>query len=201
MNAACALIALLVIVTSTRAAGPIENTFPLIDGERQAVFVGGKSPFLNRAIERCTGRKLMEIREANFHPAAGQFPIYIGETEKARAVLAEEIKTLDDEGYILQVTPEFAVIYAAAARTNSGNPLVWAEGDFARRFMAVDHYFHGSLGEVYPKTDRVLIPCGKWVENPPFKSRAWSGYAGSAGPTWRVRASGGAARFAFHHNF
>ncbi|MDQ3621485.1 MAG: DUF4838 domain-containing protein [Verrucomicrobiota bacterium] len=200
LKAACALIALLGVCTTTRAAGPADG-FPLLDGQRQAVIVGGKSPFLNGAIERCTGKKLTEIREAQFLPATGQFPIYIGETKKAREVLAEEIKTLDDEGYVLYVTPDFAVIYAAPARTNSGQALVWAEGDFARRFMGVDHYIPGPLGEVYPKTDRLLIPCGKWVENPVFKSRAWSGYAGSAGRTWRIRASGGAARFAFHHNF
>ncbi len=200
-QAACAALWLLAACITPVAAEPVGNTFPVMDGQRQAVIVGVPSPFLNKAIERCTGRRLTEIREAQFHSGGGQFPIYIGETKKAREVLAEEINTLDDEGYILHVTPEFAVIYAAAARTNTGQPLVWAEGDFARRFMGVDHYFPGPLGQVYPKADRILIPCGKWVENPVYKSRAWSGYAGSGGPTWRIRASGGAARFAFHHNF
>ncbi len=197
----CALIALVAACAGTGAVALGEPAFPLLDGERQAVFVGLPSPFLRKAIERCTGKQLAEMREGQFHPGPGQYPVYLGDTRKGREVLVDEIKTLDDEGYILDVTPEFAVIYAAPARTTTGQPLVWAEGDFARRFMGVDHYIPGPIGEVYPRAERILIPCGKWVENPVFKSRAWSGYSGSAGPTWRIRASGGAARFAFHHNF
>ena len=187
----------LLIVLPLASAQP--QTFPLLDADRQAVIVG-QPLFLPAAVERCTGRQLRRTPEAKFAPKAGEFPIYVGDTAKARELLGPEIATLDVEGYILLVQPELAVIYAGPPKTDTGNPQLWAEADFARRFMGVDNYFAGPLGEVYPKAEALRIPCGKWVEQPAFKARHWSG-AGMGGlPGWRVRLSGGGGRYQFHHN-
>jgi hypothetical protein len=190
---------LIALVSAVAVARGEPAGFPLVDGGRQGVIVG-RSLFLAGAVERCTGRRLRQAPEARFAPKAGEFPVYLGDTAKARELLAPEIAGLDVEGYILLVQPDLAIIYAGPARTDSGNPQLWAEADFARRFMGVDHYFPGPLGEVYPKAERLIVPCGKWVEQPAFKARQWSG-AGLGGlPGWRVRLSGGGGRFQFHHN-
>lgn len=174
--------------------------FPLVEEKRQAVLVG-KSLFLKQAVARCTGVSLTERTEPGFRPKAGVFPVYLGASRKAHEILGREIAGLDVEGYILHVEPSFAIIYAGPPQTDTGQPQAWAEGDFARRFMGVDHYLPGSLGEVYPRRAEIRVPCGTWVENPVFKARHWSGYCGSGGPVWRVRASGGGGRFQFHHAF
>lgn len=195
-HAAIILIALTCVAGALRAQEP---AFPLVDGDRQAVIVG-RSAFLANAVERCTGRRLRQSAEAQFTPKAGEFPVYVGDTAKARELLGPEIATLDVEGYILRVQPDLAVIYAGAPKTDTGNPQLWAEADFARRFMGVDNYFQGPLGEVYPKADALRVPCGKWVEQPAFKARQWSGLGMHGLPGWRVRLSGGGGRYQFHHN-
>lgn len=173
--------------------------FPLVDGKHQAVIVG-RSLFLRQAVEKCTGIRLKEIGENNYVPGKDDYPVYIGETGKAKQLLSQEISQLDSEGYIFLVQPDLVIIYAAAAKTDTGQPQLWAEANFCRDFFGVDQYFPGVLGEEYPKLEKIMIPCGKWVENPVFKHRHWSGYCGKGGPAWRVRASGGGGRFLFHHN-
>lgn len=180
---------------TTRSGG----FFPLLDAERQAVIVGS-SVFLKDAVDKCTGVKLRVVPESGYKPNEGDYPIYVGKTNKAAELLSENIAKLDIEGYIFLVEPDFAVIYADAPKSDTGNPQVWAEANFARRFMGVDQYFPGPLGQEYPNLKHIRIPCGKWVENPAFKHRHFSGYMGSAGPAWRIRASGGGGRFKFHHN-
>lgn len=181
------------------AAAAHGASFPMVEPGGHALIVG-QSLFLNSAIERCTGAALPAVPESQYAPKPGDRPIYVGDTRKAREVLAGSIAMLDAEGYIFFVTNDFAVIYAGRPATPTGTPQVWAEADFARRFMGVDHFFLGELGQVYPKLETVTVPCGLYVENPAFRHRHWSGYAGAAGPGWRVRASGGGYRFAFHHN-
>lgn len=175
------------------------NYFPVIDGKKQAIFVG-KSLFLRKAIYKCTGKLLKQIPEKDYKYQKGDFPIFVGETEKARSVLKNDIKNLDVEGYIFLVKPDFLIIYAKKPATDTGDPRLYAEANFARKFLKVDFYFPGSLGAEFPKLKKILIPSGKYVENPVFKHRHWSGYCGKAGPTWRIRASGGGGRFKFHHN-
>jgi hypothetical protein len=180
------------------AAGQ-DEAFPLLDGNRRATLVG-TSRFLRYAVERCAGVQLAQVPEDRFQEREDAFPVYLGDTRKAREVLSKEIADLDIEGYVLLATPRFVVIYAGTAKTDTGDPQAWAEADFARRALGADQYFAGELGQVFPKCDRALVPCFRAVENPAFKHRQWSGYSGSAGPAWRVRASGGGGRYRFHHN-
>lgn len=176
-----------------------EEAFPLLDGDRRAVIVGS-SQFLLEAVERCTGVRLRLVAERDYKKQALGYPIYIGDTHKAREVLAKEIASLDAEGYVFLVRPDLAIIYASGAVTDTGTPLLYAEANFARQFLAVDQYFPGELGLVYPRQERITIPCGLHVENPAFEHRHWSGYSGAAGPAWRLRASGGGGRYQFHHS-
>jgi hypothetical protein len=175
------------------------ESFPLVAGNRQAIIVG-RADTLVQGIERCTGVKLEQVPEARYQPQANRFPIFVGDTEKARQLLADDIADLDAEGYIVLVKPEFAILYAKKSSTDTGNPISWAQGDFLRRFLGVDWFLPGELGEHFPTHETVLISPGKWVANPAFKHRHWSGYVGKAGPSWRVRASGGGGRYRYHHN-
>ena len=184
------------------AAGGAGETasFPVVDGDRRAVIVGD-GQYLRRTVEACTGVRLRQVPEEAYRARDGALPIYVGDTAKARQRLAEQIGRLDIEGYILLVEPTYAIIYAGAPKTDTGDPRLWAEGDFCRRFMGADHYLPGELGTVRPTRERVLVPCGLWVEQPAFKHRQWSGYRGAAHrATWRLRASGGGGRFKYHHN-
>ena len=209
MRAAVVVILFLVGVVGVvgAAAEPIPSyhksmagQFPVVDGDRQAVIVG-QSHFLRRVVAACTGVTLKQVPETRYKPKDGDFPIYVGVTKKAQERLAKEIAQLDIEGYIILVEPTYAIVYAGPRRTDTGEPRSWAEGDFCRRFMGVDHYFPGELGIVFPKQEKVVVPCGLWVENPAFKHRHWSGYSGAAhSATWRLRASGGGGRFKYHHN-
>ncbi|PIX39662.1 MAG: hypothetical protein COZ56_16830, partial [Armatimonadetes bacterium CG_4_8_14_3_um_filter_58_9] len=151
-----------------------EEAFPLLDGDRRAVIVGS-SQFLLEAVERCTGVRLRLVAERDYKKQALGYPIYIGDTHKAREVLTKEIASLDAEGYVFLVRPDLAIIYASGAVTDTGTPLLYAEANFARQFLAVDQYFPGELGLVYPRQERITIPCGLHVENPAFEHRHWSG--------------------------
>jgi len=188
---------LLLALGLARADG--EDAFVLLDGERRATIVG-YSWFLPKAVEKCTGVKLPQVHEVHYRPAPGDRPIYTSTTKKAQELLADQIAKLDIEGYVFLVKPEFIAIYGHPRLTDTGDPRIYAEANFARRFMGVDQYFRDELGRVYPKQDKVTIPCGLYVEEPAFRSRHWSGYGGSAGQAWRLRASGGGGRFRFHHN-
>jgi len=176
-----------------------DATFPLLDGSQQAVIVGN-GRLLQQGVERCTGITLPIVSEAAYKPVDDRFPIFVGDTETARRLLAEDIARLDVEGYILLVQPRQAVIYAPRPTTDTGDPLNWAQADFLRKFMGVRWLMPGELGMHFPAQVCVRIAAGKWVEQPAFKHRHWSGYCGSPGPVWRVRASGGGGRFKDHHN-
>jgi hypothetical protein len=189
----------LAICMASSVVAQKSHVFPLLDGDRRAIIVG-RANTLAQGVERCTGVKLEQVAEARFKPRPDRFPIYVGDTEKARQVLAGEIATLDAEGYIILVRPEYAIVYAPKSTTDTGDPITWAQGDFLRRFLGVDWFIPGELGEHFPALDRVLIPSGKWIETPAFKHRHWSGYCGKAGSAWRVRASGGGGRYRYHHN-
>ncbi|MBC8874313.1 MAG: DUF4838 domain-containing protein [Planctomycetes bacterium] len=178
-----------------RAAAP----FPLLEDERQAVIVGN-GHLVQKVVEQCTGVRLEHVSEAAYRPQPDRFPLYVGCTRKAEELLAHDIATLDAEGYIILVEPTRAVIYAPVRTTDTGEPNTWAQADFLRRCLGAEDLIPGQIGAHRPKHKRVLVPTGKWVENPAFKHRHWSGYAGSAGPSWRVRASGGGGRYRYHHN-
>jgi len=185
--------------TLTSLPAQAKEFFPLVDGKRQAVLVG-QSLFLRQAVERCTGVKLKVIPEKDYHPQPEDYPVYLGQSRKAQELLSREISALDSEGYIFLIQPSLAIIYAGPARTDTGEPQLWAEANFCRDYFGVDQYFPGELGQEYPRLEKILIPCELRIENPVFKHRHWSGYCGKAGPAWRVRASGGGGRFQFHHN-
>jgi|GEM_PF-3009389 len=173
--------------------------FPVVDNDRQAVIVGqGRS--LHLAIQQSTGVSLQVVRENQFKPGKDMFPIYVGNTKTGREILADQISTLDAEGYILHVEAGRAFIYAPPNTTDTGDPIHWAIGDFLARFLGVLYLMPGELGIHIPRHDRIVIPTGTWIEQPAFKHRHWSGYGGKAGATWRVRASGGGGRYKFHHN-
>ena len=195
---AALLLAQLPAQTAARAQG--RPAFPVVDGDRRAVIVGAGHT-LRTAIEKCTGVSLrVVVRESKYRGQPGEYAIYVGETDKARQALGARIESLDVEGYIFLVEPDCAVVYGRERVTDTGTPRVYAQANFARRFFGVDQYFPGPLGRVYPKHDRILVPCGLWVESPAFKHRHWSGYCGAAGSAWRLRASGGGGRYRYHHN-
>ncbi len=164
------------------------------------VVIAGEGGLLKKGLERSLGRQIRLVANPDYEPAPGELPIHIGGTPEIRAAIGEAAETLDVEGYIIRVEPERIFLYATnPPETDTGNPLVWAQLDFLRRFLKADHYFPGELGEVYPRHQEVDLPVGMWVETPAFLYRQWSGFAGAA-PGWRVRASGGGGRYRFHHN-
>jgi len=57
--------------------------------------------------------------------------------------------------------------------------------DFLERFAGCRFYFPGELGEIVPRKERLVIPCGRIVEVPSFARRQW--YAG--GVVWPEDAS------------
>ena len=178
-----------------------KGAFPLVSPDSKLVIVG-QGGFLRRILVNCTGKKVpMIYYENRYKPKKGVYPIYVGNTKMARELLAEDIKKLDIEGYIILVQPDKIIIYGGAPKTDTGSPSVWAQAEFGRRFFNSDCYFPGPLGAVYPKCDKLSIKPCKIVENPAIKHRHWSGYSGQpVHGAWRIRSSGGGGRFHFHHN-
>ena len=190
------ILAVLLLSTCARCD---DEAFPLLDSGRQAIIIG-QSLYLADAARKCSGITLRQIPEDRHAPQPGDFPLYLGDTKMGREVLAEDIKTLDEEGYIILITPDAAFVYCGGQTTDTGNKQVYAEADFCRKFLGVEQYFPGELGSEYPPHDKVLIPCGKYIENPAFKHRQMSGLGFAGLGSWRLRGSGGGGRYQFHHN-
>jgi len=168
-------------------------------GKSRKPVIVGEGGFLAQAFERCLGYKPKVVPQAPYSPAAGEIPIYVGDSDYARAELGKKVEALDPEGYVLKILDDRIFLYAPPSQTDSGTVADWVQFDFMRRFMGVDHFFPGPLGEVYPKRGSLEVPKGEWVEEPAFLHRHWSGYSGKA-YGWRLRSSGGGGRYRFHHN-
>jgi len=182
------------------------ETFPLVDGDREAVLVGdarviglgypGPPNCLQHYIEQSTGRKLRMVAEKDYDPKAMPFPIFVGNTAKARELFGEKLKTLDQDAYVVCVEPGFAVLVGASALSGQ-----WAQFDFLREYLGVDSYFPAKLGLVVPKHAKVLLPVETRIEVPAFRSRAfsainsWRGLRTWGDIPWRMY-----RRFQFHHN-
>ena len=76
---------------------------------------------------------------------------------------------MDKDGYIVHVTPTFAVLIGASDHSSA-----WAQFDFAREYLGIDVYFPGKCGLVVPRHERVRVPIETRVETPAFLSRAFS---------------------------
>jgi len=187
-----------------------KEAFALVDGERQAVIVGkdviprlkqlgyyrGPAHFLQHYIEQSTGRKLEAVREKDYDAAAKPYPIYVGDSQKARELFGERLKTMDADSYVVHVTPELVVLAGA-----SEHSAAWAQFDFAREYLGIDTYVPCKIGTVVPKRERVLVPVETRFEVPAFRSRAFSalntnnGLRSQPDIPWRMY-----RRYAFHHH-
>jgi hypothetical protein len=225
LNTAIASVATLFCFTVTpfALAGPVDSSpFPLVDGARQAVIVSGEQGAQDRLgwsyrgdveiqvvrgvgggatlqtwIEKSTGRKLQVLPEKQFASANAAYPIFVGSTAKARELFGDKLKTLDSDGYIVCVTPDYVVL--------AGN-VDYAEHDFLRTYLGVDSYLPVKLFTVVPPHERVLIPVDTRIELPVFFSRAFSGLRAETGLNnppelhWRLHPGVGNGRYKFHHN-
>jgi hypothetical protein len=196
--------------------------FPLVDGTRQAVIVSGEQGAQDRLgwsyrgdvesevvrgvgggatlqtwIEKSTGRKLQVLPEKQVQSTQPRYPIFVGSTAKARELFGDKLKTLDSDGYIVCVTPDYVVL--------AGN-VEYAEHDFLRTYLGIDSYLPIKLFTVVPPHERVLIPVGTRIELPVFFSRAFSGLRTETGLQsqpelpWRLHPGVGNGRYKFHHN-
>ena len=160
-------------VSQARAA----ETFPLVDGAKQAIIVGealvkgggyrGPENFLQHYIAQSTGRTLKSVTEKEYDPAAMPFPIFVGKTAKALELFDEQLKKLDSESYIVSVTGSYVVLVGTTDESTR-----WAQFDFAREYLGIDSYFLNKLGLIVPKHATVSIPAQTRVETPAYKNRS-----------------------------
>jgi hypothetical protein len=189
------------------AAGvPDPSAFPLVDGAVEAVIVGGgdipacpengykaKPAFLRGYIEKSTGRKLRQVSEAEYDPAAMPRAIFLGDTRAARDRFGNVLRNLDRDSYVVSV--ESNAVYLIGARPHSSE---YAQADFLRTSLGIDTYIPTRWGTIVPRHETVRIPAGFRLETPAFNSRAFSGirfweekpgaidYSGNTEIGWRL---------------
>lgn len=190
------------------------QTFPLVDGGKQAVIVTGglfkqarlawryvgdyppvgaptavdaQAARLQTNIASSTGRTLTIVPESEYKPVDGQPVIYLGATKKAQELFGDRLKEVDTDAYVIHVTPDFVVL--------AGN-VDFAVYDFLSTYLGIDQYIVTELFTVLPKHDRVSVPVETRFEVPAFFSRALNCFRD--GKTYRLH--GGVGRYAFHHN-
>ncbi len=193
----------LVFLLLTILAGA--SGFPLVDGERCAVVVVADSTatrkpaeLLQEMVYRSTGKRLPLLAEKDYQK--GNIPtIFLGRTSYTLSFLGKKLESLDRDGYIIDVKPD--KIFLAGATDQS---CLWAVGDFLRVYLGIDSYFPADCGLVIPKHKQVIIPVGTRLEQPAFKSRAFSALNTNRGTRslpempWRIQSGHG--RYSFHHN-
>jgi len=197
------------LIVRSAGAEPPEGYFALVDDQQQAVVVGDfqipKAPQLGfrfskpRAlvdyIRQSTGRQLRAIPESAYRADRHKLPIFVGDTAKARELFADDLAALDQDGYIVHVTPDFVVLTA-----NSDHALAWAQFDFLRTYLGIDTYLPAAIGTIVPKHKQVRIKPETRIEQPVFRSRSFSAINSTRGIRaqtqipWRLH-----ARYHFHH--
>jgi len=194
------------IVLSGSALCSAGEVFPLVDADKEAVLVGdarvvglgyhGPRNCLQHYIKQSTGRKLKMVAEKDYDPRTMRYPVFVGNTAKARELFGEKLKKMDKDDYIVCVRPEFVVLVGASPLSSQ-----WVQFDFLREYLGIDSYFPAKIGLVVPRHDRVLIPVETRIEVPVFRSRAfsainsWRGLRSWGEIPWRMY-----RRFQFHHN-
>ena len=98
------------------ASSPIwaVGTFPVVDGDRQAVIVGdrltprypyeGPRNCLQAYIERSTGRRLRTVATKGYIPATMPYPIFVGRTPRAVELFGKELaahKEPESRGWLI----------------------------------------------------------------------------------------------------
>ena len=196
-----------------RDLGAAEEAFPLVDGETQAVVVTGSqgkgerlawryvgdypprsvpataqayAERLRDDIVKSTGRRLRIVSEQAYKPATDGPAIYLGATKQTRELFGDRLKEIDSDGYVIHVTPTFAVL--------AGN-MEYVLYDFLSSYLGIDQYIPNELFSIVPKHERVMIRPETRVELPAFLSRCFNCYRD--GRTWRLHAGNG--RYDFHH--
>jgi len=200
--ASCALFASLVSAA--------EPTFPVVDGDKQAVIVGkdviprvkelgyypGPPHFLQHYVQESTGCKLRVVREAEYDPATMAYAVFVGRSRKGLELFGDRLAGMDRDSYIVHVTANAVVLIGP-----SDHSTAWAQFDFAREYLGVDVYFPGKCGLVVPKHERVTVPVETRFEQPAFTSRAFSAInthrvlRGQPDIPWRMY-----RRYEFSHN-
>ncbi|MBM4137708.1 MAG: DUF4838 domain-containing protein, partial [Nitrospira sp.] len=107
----------------------------------------------------------------------GKIPIYIGHTNAAmNSGLANRVKQLKDDGFIIKITSEAAYIIGK-------NPLAtrFAVIGLLEDHLGVRWYISGELGEFVPHAKNVTLKEGEYIQEPSFPMR-WVGYGG-----WSLR--------------
>jgi len=190
--------------------------FPVVDGERQATIVfstdakkitqshwivTASDPYTELAacIEKVTGRRLVTVREDDFQPAEGKFPIYVGNCRITQELLGGELGKLDRDGFMIVVEPER--VFLAGPRVWSS---YWAVCQFLEDYVGVRWLIPGPLGEDIPRQERIVVPVCRRVEEPVLLGRRWSGVDDRSGAEWslrqRVTPTSRYNRYKFSHN-
>ncbi|HOJ39452.1 MAG TPA: DUF4838 domain-containing protein [bacterium] len=182
-------------------------SFTLVDGEKCATIVVpdntvvSRKPaeLLQKMVERSTGRKLAIVPEKEYQPLSGSPAIFVGRTDRGLSLFGKRLAGLDRDSYLVAVKPGETFLIGA-----SDYSCLWAVGDFLREYLGIDSYFPADCGLVVPRHSRVVIPTGIRVEEPAFKSRAFSALNTNRGlrslPEMPWRLHSGHGRYAFHHN-
>ncbi|HRU05941.1 MAG TPA: DUF4838 domain-containing protein [Candidatus Brocadiia bacterium] len=159
-----------------------EGAFPLVDGDRQAVIVGSDDlascvengytsirGFLRKYVKQSTGRELARTVEKDYDAAEAPFAVFMPDTRASRERHAADLKGLDRDAYVIEVTPK--AVYLSGARPHSGG---YAMVDFLYRATGAATYIPSKWGTIVPRRSAVRLAVGKWVEAPAYESRALS---------------------------
>jgi len=171
------------------------KVFTVVAGREQAVIVGS-GQILQSYIEQSTGRKLALVAENDYKPETMPPAIFVGDTAKARALFGKKLETMDQDGYIVHVSPSFVVLVGASPLSTT-----WAQYDFLRTYLGIDSYLPNKLFTIVPGHEVVRVPVGTRIEVPVFLSRDFSGLNTNNGLRsqpdipWRFY-----RRYAYHHN-
>ncbi len=212
--ASAAEVSILFLIGITPLASAAD--FPVVDGERQATIVfstdakkitqshwivTASDPYTELAacIEKVTGRRLVTVREDDFQPAEGKFPIYVGNCRITQELLGGELGKLDRDGFMIVVEPER--VFLAGPRVWSS---YWAVCQFLEDYVGVRWLIPGPLGEDIPRQERIVVPVCRRVEEPVLLGRRWSGVDDRSGAEWslrqRVTPTSRYNRYKFSHN-
>ena len=176
-----------------------DETFPVVDGDQQAVVVCAnwmRARTFKYFIKESTGVELKFVAEKDYDPKVDPYAIYIRESEMGARLFGDKLKEMDQDAYIVHVTPKFVVLIGAGEHSTT-----WAQYDFLREYLGIDNYFPSDCGRIIPKHKTVRVPVETRIEEPVFLSRAFSGINAyskpDAGPgiPWRMY-----RRYQFHHN-
>jgi len=193
------LLSCLLVVMTISVAFAAQN-FPVLDSNRQATViypaeltkVDEASAELVSYLKKATGEEFHAVSEAEFRPATGAYPIYVGACQLTQDLFEDELAEMDQDAFLVVVEPRRVFLVGPTSHAT-----YWAVCDFLERYAGVRWLIPGPLGEDVPHRDRITVPPIRRIETPKVLSRWWSGaqHGGNWSKRMRMR-----YRHRFHHN-